>query len=300
MATGDRFRAGSILKPFIATVVLQLAERNRLSLDTTLPQVLPPDVTARFPDSADITVRMLLGHRSGLPEWDTELIDIVIGHHPGKVWTIAEKLDLAAAQPQVFLPGTDYSYCNTEYNLLGLIIEHTTGRPWRNEVTRRIIAPFGLSNTYLPRPGQSYISGPHVHGYGQQDGGRVDWTGVDPSMAGAAGGGALVTTAHDLANFIDALLAGRPFRRPGTLKQMLTFAPAPGEGGQVGYGLGVEQRVAPGDVELIGHIGGTAGYLSYAGRLQPQGVTMTFVLNELCDPTPLFLPTIEALVAAHK
>jgi D-alanyl-D-alanine carboxypeptidase len=57
--------------------------------------------------------------------------DIVIAHHPAKVWTIDEKLDLAAAQPPLFAPGTSYSYSNTEYNLLGLIIEHATGRSWR-------------------------------------------------------------------------------------------------------------------------------------------------------------------------
>jgi D-alanyl-D-alanine carboxypeptidase len=300
MVPSDGFRAGSIIKPFVASVVLQLAERNHLSLDAALPQVLPPDVTGRFPDSADITVRMLLGHRSGLPEWDTPLMDIVIGHHPGKVWTIAEKLDIAAAQPQVFPPGSSYSYCNTEYNLLGLIIEHATGRTWRQAVTRGVIEPLGLSDTHLPPPGRTTITGPHAHGYGDVDGVRVDWTGVDPSMAGAAGGGALVTTAHDLARFVDALLAGRLFQRSQTLTEMLTFAPAPGEGGQVGYGLGIEQRVGPGDVELIGHLGGTAGYVSYVGRLRQLGATMAFALNYLTDPTPLFLPAVDALVAAHK
>src|SRR5918912_393563 len=91
-------------------------------------------VVGRFANAGDITVRMLLGHRSGIPEWDTPLMDIVIAHHPGKVWTIEEKLDLAAAQPPVFAPGTSYKYCNTEYNLLGLVIEH---------VHRALLAPGG-------------------------------------------------------------------------------------------------------------------------------------------------------------
>jgi D-alanyl-D-alanine carboxypeptidase len=118
-------------------------------------------------------------------------------------------------------------------------------------------------------------------------------------MADAAGGAALVSTVHDLARFIDALLAGRLFREPDTLQQMLSFAPAPDQGGQIGYGLGIEQRLAPGGVELIGHLGGTAGYCSYAGRLRPQNITMTFVLNWLTDPTPLFLPAVQTL-AAHQ
>jgi hypothetical protein len=104
MRAADRFRAGSIAKPFVAVRVLQLAERGRLSLDARLPKVLPASVVSRFPGAADISVRMLLGHRSGIPEWDTPLMDIVIAHHPAKVWTIAEKLDLAAAQPPVFAP----------------------------------------------------------------------------------------------------------------------------------------------------------------------------------------------------
>jgi D-alanyl-D-alanine carboxypeptidase len=299
MRAADRFRAGSIVKPFVAARVLQLAESGRLSLDARLPDVLPASVYGRFQNARDITVRMLLAHRSGIPEWDTSLMDIVIAHHRAKVWTIGEKLDLAAAQPPVFAPGTSYAYSNTDYNLLGLIIEGVTGRSWRDEVTRRVIGRLGLSRTYLPPSGQRSIKEPYAHGYGQLDGRRIDLTGVDPSMADAAGGSALVTTVQDLARFVDALLAGRLFRHRHTLRQMLAFAPAPDEGGQVGYGLGIEQRVLPDDIELIGHLGGTAGYRSYAGRLRPQGVTMTFVLNWQTDPTPLVLPAVQALAAHH-
>lgn len=297
---GDAFRAGSIAKPFVAVVVLQLAERGHLSLDAPLPEVLPRSVVERFPYAGDVTPRMLLSHRSGIPEWDTAAMDIVIAHHPAKVWTIEEKLDLAAAQPPAFAPGTSYRYCNTEYNLLGLIIEHITGRSWRSEVTRRVIAPLGLARTSLPASGHLSIRHPHAHGYGELDGERIDLTRVDPSMAGAAGGSALVTTVHDLARFVDALLKGRLFRHRATLRQMLAFAPAPDDGGQVGYGLGIEQRVVPGGIELIGHLGGAPGYRSYAGRMRPQGVTITFMLNWQDDPTPLVVPVIEALAAAHR
>jgi D-alanyl-D-alanine carboxypeptidase len=105
MRPADRFRAGSIIKPFVSVVVLQLAERGRRSLDAPLPRVLPASVVARFATAPDISVRMLLGHRSGIPEWDTPLVDIVIAHHPAKVWTIDEKLDLAAASRRYSRPG---------------------------------------------------------------------------------------------------------------------------------------------------------------------------------------------------
>jgi D-alanyl-D-alanine carboxypeptidase len=125
MRPADRFRAGSIVKPFIAVVVLQLAEERRLSLDARLPTLLPVNVVRRFHDSAQISVRMLLDHRTGIPEWETPDIDEQIAHHSAKIWTIREKLDLAAAHPPVFAPGTSYKYSNTDYTLLGL--DHRQG-----------------------------------------------------------------------------------------------------------------------------------------------------------------------------
>jgi D-alanyl-D-alanine carboxypeptidase len=300
MRAADRFRAGSIVKPFVAVRVLQLAERGRLSLDDRLPDVLPASVVGRFANSADITVRMLLGHRSGIPEWDTPLINVVIAHHPAKVWTIAEKLDLAAAQPPVFAPGTSYSYSNTEYNLLGLVIEHATGRSWRREITRGVIHPLGMARTSLPAPGHRSIKGAHAHGYSELGGSRIDVTGVDPSMAGAAGGGALVTTVHDLTRFLNALLKGRLFRHRDTLRQMLAFGPAHGEGGVVGYGLGLEQRVFPGGLESIGHLGGTAGYFAWIARLPAHDVTIAVLLNSDDDPSPLILPAAQAVAALSQ
>jgi D-alanyl-D-alanine carboxypeptidase len=299
MRRGDRFRAGSIAKPFVSVVVLQLAERGRLSLDARLPAVLPASVTDRFPTAADVTVRMLLGHRSGIPEWDGPAVDEQVGRHPAKVWKTSEFLDLAAAQPPVFAPGTSFSYSNTNYNLLGLIVERITGRSWRHEVTRRIIRPLRLTHTGLPAPGHRSIAGAHAHGYGALDGRTLDLTRVDPSFAGAAGACALVTTVHDLARFRDALFGGRLFRRRATLRQMLDLAPAQGEGGLVGYGLGIEEFALPGGVALVGHLGGTAGYRSFFGGVRPFGVTMAFALNAQDDPTPLVLPVVQALAAAH-
>jgi D-alanyl-D-alanine carboxypeptidase len=295
MRPADRFRAGSIAKPFVSTVVLQLAERGRLSLDARLPEVLPGSVIDRFPTAPDITVRMLLGHRSGIPEWDLPAVDEQIARDPGKVWTVAEFLDLAAAQPPVFAPGTGFFYSNTDYNLLGLIVERITGGSWRDEVTRSVVRPLRLTRTSLPAPGDRSIPGAHAYGYGELDATTVDLTRVDPSIADAAGGGALVTTVGDLARFVDALFQGRLFRSPQTLRQMLAIAPAQDVGGLVGYGLGIERRVLPGGTELIGHLGGAAGYRSFVGHLRPGGTTMAFALNWQDDPTPLVLPAVKAL-----
>jgi CubicO group peptidase (beta-lactamase class C family) len=122
---------------------------------------------------------------------------------------------------------------------------------------------------------------------------------LDPSFDGAAGGYALVTTVHDLARFLDALHKGRLFRHGTTLKQMLTLAPAQGEGGLVGYGLGIERRALPGGAELVGHLGG-AVYRSYVGRLHPTNVTIAFAMTAEDDPTPLLLPAVKALTGTRR
>jgi D-alanyl-D-alanine carboxypeptidase len=235
----------------------------------------------------------VLGHRAGIPDWDDPALEERVARDPAKVWTVPELLDLAAAKPPVFAPGTSFSYSNTDYTLLGLIIERITGHSWRDEVTRRVIRPLRLTRTELPAPGDRAIRGPLAHGYVLLDGQVVDIN-IDPSFAGAAGGYALATTVQDLARFLDALLAGRLFRRRATLEQMLTLGPAQGEGGLVGYGLGIERRALPGGAELIGHLGG-AVYRSYVGRLHPTGVTLALAMNVEDDPTPLLLPAVTAL-----
>jgi D-alanyl-D-alanine carboxypeptidase len=299
MRPGDRVRVGSIVKPFVSVVVLQLAERGRLSLDARLPELVPASVVGRFPTAAEITVRMLLGHRSGLPEWDLPDVDMELARHPLKVWKVSEFLDLAAAQPPLFAPGTGFSYSNTNYNLLGLVLERVTGHTWRHEVTRRVLRPLRLTRTSLPAPGHPGIGGAHAHGYAELDGKPIDITRVDPSFAGAAGASAMVSTVGNLARFCDALFRGKLFRRRATLREMFDLAPAQGEGGLAAYGLGIEQYALPGGVELVGHLGGAPGYRSFFGRVRPLGVTLTLAMNAQDDPTPLLLPAIKALSATR-
>jgi D-alanyl-D-alanine carboxypeptidase len=298
MRPGDRFGAGSIVKPFVAATVLRLAEDGRFALDAALPSVLPAEVTERFPHAPQITVRMLLGHRSGLPDWSTADTDAAAARDPGRVWQVSEFLDLAAAQEQAFPPGTDYAYSNTNYTLLGLVVERATGRSWRDAVTDRVVKPLKLAASALPAPGDRSLGGAHAHGYAEAEGKLRDITTVDPSMAGAAGGNSLVTSVSDLVRFLDGLLAGKLFRRPETLRAMLDFKPAAGcptcEPGQVGYGLGLLRRVLPGGVETVDHLGGAAGYRAYVARLRGQQVTLATAMNSLADPSMLVLPVLGA------
>jgi D-alanyl-D-alanine carboxypeptidase len=116
MQPGDKFRAGSIMKPFVATAILQLVEEGKLALDDPLPKVLPADIVARVSGADRITLRMLLNHTSGIPEYSDERFNRRVMADPQRVWQVGEFLDLSAAQPRQFEPGQGYAYSNTDYN----------------------------------------------------------------------------------------------------------------------------------------------------------------------------------------
>ncbi len=300
MRPDDKFRAGSIMKTFISVVVLQLVEEGRFSLDDPMPAVLPESISGRFSDSDKITVRMLLNHTSGIADWVSDAVHAEIAANPQKIWEIDEILDLAAVQEPSFAPGEDYKYSNTEYNLLGLVIEHATERSWRDEVRERVVEALNLESTYLPEPGDLSITGNHARGYQSVNGQFVDLTEVDPSMAGAAGGHALVTTATDLARFLDAVLAGELFQKALTLNEMLSFVDAPDEHGvPYYYGLAMEKYVFPGDLEMIGHAGSTAGFASVVSYLPAQNITVEATANAMDLGSVYFqilLPALETLI----
>jgi len=304
----DKFRAGSIMKPFISVVILQLVEEGQLSLDDPMTEVLPESVNARFANSSQITLRMLLNHTAGMPEWINETVRNEIFSHPTKIWKVDEYLDLAAMQEPYFAPGEGCVYTNTDYNLLGLVIEKVTGHTWRQEVRERIIEKLNLGNTLLPEPGDTSIPGNYFRGYVPINGQFIDVTGIDPSMAGAAGGHALVTTAADLGQFLDAVLAGELFQNIKTLNEMMTFIDTnpygqtylPGiEWEEYGYGLGMEKWVLPGGIELIGHAGTTAGFTAAVYYLPIQDLTVVAAMNifDLLNFfAQLYLPSLKVLV----
>lgn len=295
LSPDSRFRAGSTIKPFIATVVLQLVEKGTLSLDDAMTEMLPEEVTSRFTDSDEITLRMLLNHTSGIPEWISPEVIERIGANPEKVWEVGEFLDLASAQLATFPPGGGWSYSNTGYNLLGVIIEQATDQSWRKDVRERVIEPLDLDHTSLPEPGDIAIEGAFMHGYGIFGGEVMDLSFIDPSMAGAAGGGALVTTVTDLAEFMVALRAGVLFENPGTFGEMANFVDATYIGGQVGYGLGLQRSVLPGGLELIGHAGGTAGYTSFIGFFPQLELSIALAISDQSDPMPVILSALEVV-----
>jgi len=228
MRADDRFRAGSLTKPFIAVIILQLVEEGLFSLDDPLPAVLPESVTGKFANSNKMTVRMLLNHTAGLPDFMNLAGPEIMAAPPGKVWTEEEFLDFAAAQEPWFAPGEAQGYSNTDYLLLGMVIEEATGRSWREEFRERIIEVLALDNTVLPEIDDRTIPGDYAHGYADFGTGVMDVTEmVTASVVGAAGGQSLVTTPEDLARFMDAALAGELFQQDDTLDEMLTWVDWP-------------------------------------------------------------------------
>ena len=304
MKPDNQFRAGSLMKPIISVVVLQLVEEGQFSLDDPMTSVLPESVTAKFANSDEITVRMLLSHTGGVPEF----IDLAMPHIVAdlqRVWQDDEWLDFAAAQEPLFAPGEAQGYSNTDYILLGLVIEQATGQTWREEVRERIFEPLKLENTLLPEPGDITSPPNQAHGYVDMGAGLVDVTeaGVDPSMASASGGQALITTTWDLDRFLKALLAGELFQNAETLEEMQTFVPWP-EGNPIspwvdGYGLGLMKVVYPGGIEAIGHSASSADFSAFVYYLPDQGITISGAVNfpdDVAAYDPLMQRALDILV----
>jgi D-alanyl-D-alanine carboxypeptidase len=254
-----RFRVGSVTKTFVATVVLQLVGEGRLRLDDVVERWLPGIV----PNSDRITVRNLLQHTSGVYNYTDALFrlfpteeDVLRNRY--RTFRPAELVALAAAEPPLFEPGTSWSYSNTNYIVLGLLIKKITGRAYGDEVARRILRPLALRHTEVPGT-NPVISGPHAHGYlpvprdGQVE--QVDISEFNPSWAWAAG--EIVSTATDLNRFLGALLAGR-LLRPAQLAAMKDTTAGLGE-----YGLGLFRLQLPCGT-VWGHNGGIFGYETWA------------------------------------
>ena len=239
-----RFRIASYTKTFVAATLLQLVGERRLSLDDTVERWLPGLVTGNGNDGSRITVRQLLQHTSGLHDYVEELGYLFTqeGFERNRYRTLPaeEAVALAVGKAPTFQPGAEWEYSNTNYALVGMIIEKVTGHTWQHEVRSRLIRPLGLRDTYAPDT-EPTIPGPHAVGYQRfsADGPDIDVTELNPSWGGAAG--AMISTTANANTFLRALLSGKVLR-PAQLEAMQDTVPAtrfeaawPG----VRYGLGL-------------------------------------------------------------
>ncbi|MFD0414441.1 serine hydrolase domain-containing protein [Streptomyces sp. NPDC127108] len=267
LATGAKvpkngqIRIGSNTKTFTAVVMLQLVAEKKVRLDARVDTYLLGLLRGDGIDGRRVTVRQLLQHTSGLPDYmaSPRLADFVAVQH--RYFEPRDLLDLALARKADFAPGEKWEYSNTNYLVAGLIVQKVTGRPVGEEITRRVIDRAGLRHTYFPAPGDTTIHEAHPkHYFKKADGSLHDFTDMDTSTAWATG--AIVSTNADLNRFFTVLLRG-DLLAPAQLRQMRATVPTdtPGER----YGLGLQSNVLSCGGVYWGHGGTTPGSRTRGG-----------------------------------
>jgi D-alanyl-D-alanine carboxypeptidase len=257
----DRVHIGSITKTFVATVVLQLAAEGRLSLTDSVQKWLPGVITGHGYHPARITIRELLQHTSGLRDYTSKPgfltpQNLAKAHRPRQLVNIALRLGP---------PLHGWHYSNTNYILLGMLIQKVTGHSPINQIHRRILAPLGLHATSFPLTSKQ-IPAPYAHGYF----GPIDVTNrVSPSVAWTSG--AMISTVGDVAHFYRALLTGRLL--PPTQQHQLLTTIAVHDTGELfaeHYGLGIYRVHLPCGTAW-GHDGGYPGGFKTYAYTSPNG-----------------------------
>lgn len=251
-------RIGSNTKTYTAVVVLQLVEEKRVKLDEPIETYLAGLVRGENIDGSHITVRQLLQHTSGLPDYTAGIAaDIESLQHAYKA--PRELLDLALTEPAHFAPGEKWEYSNTNYLLLGLLIERLEARPLFEVVTERIIDPLGLTETYFPTVGEQSFRGVHPTGYHvDAKGEQFDVSTLDPSFGWAAG--AIIATPSDLNEFMRAVLDGRLLGAEAMAEMKKSVPSDEGLWAGSEYGLGIQSYPLSCGGVIWGHGGDIHGF----------------------------------------
>ncbi|MFJ6718339.1 MULTISPECIES: beta-lactamase family protein [unclassified Streptomyces] len=275
MDVNARFRIGSVTKTFSTVVLLQMVNEGKIGLDVPVDHYLP----GLLPDDR-ITVRHLLTHRSGLADYTNTMFDRTV---PGfeavrnKVFGYRDLVDLSLREPRTAEPGAAYQYSNTNFVVVGMLIERAGGHPVAVEYERRIIKPLKLKNTSYVHP-RTEIKGPHAHGYLHPDeeaAPLVDST--EQTVSWAQSAGAMISNAADLNTFVSALLGGRllPAR---TLDDMLKMTPTDASNTRF-YGLGLRRYDLSCGTSVYGHTGTVQGFYTYAFATRDGGRTLAAMAN---------------------
>ena len=278
-------RIGSNTKTFVAVVILQLVQEGKITLDEPIETYLPGLLHGEGIDGTKITVRQLLQHTSGLPEYtDTVPGETDIFQIRDNYYSTRDLLDVALSKPAAFEPGSQFKYTNTNYIVLSLLAEKVTHRPLAEQITKRITEPLGLNHTYYPNPGEEEIRGTHPHGYHRNSQGELeDITRKDPSEAGGAG--AMISTPSELGTFIQATFNGTLLNQDSIAEMKKTVDTGrPNRG----YGLGIFSMSLSCGGEAWGHTGGFPGYTTQ-NMVGPDGTSVTIastaLLQAIVDPS---------------
>lgn len=278
MPRGGRFRIGSLTKTFVATVVLQLVGEGKVDLDAPVEDYLPGLVRGNDNDGREITVRNLLQHTSGLPDYleiitPQKMIETRFEHREPR-----DLVRIAVGQSRLFKPGSRWRYSNTNYLLAGMLIKSVTGRRYGKQIQRRILWPLRLRDTDVPGD-RTGIPGRHPRGYVKQGPHLLDITDLNPSMA--AGSGDMISSANDLNRFLGALVGGR-LLRSAQLREMMKPPRIDDPSGNPSgrhYGLGLEKFSLSGcRGEFWGHAGDMLGFTTRSGATL-DGRQVTVMVN---------------------
>lgn len=281
----DRMPAGSVGKTFVAALALKLAEEGRLDLDEKVSRRLGGERWfARLPNAADITLRMLLNHSSGIPN------HVELGGFMNRLFKDSsrdirpeELLAYVLDKKPLFPAGRGHHYADTNYILAGMVVERAAGRTLYEEVAARFLKPLGLERTIpsdsrvLPEVANGYFEGRPVI-----VGGRFR---INPQWEWAGGG--FASTAEDLARWARALYGGDVLGKK-SLEEMFGSTTV-GEG--AGYGLGVEVRRGKLGT-TYGHDGEFPGYLSDVRYFPKYGLAVAVQVNaDESEPANRFIST---------
>lgn len=277
----DHMRIASVSKAFSGAVVLHLVAQGRLGLDDTIGQ-RRPDLPAAW---AAVTVRQLLGHTSGVPDYTrSEAFARHASTAPRATVSPETLIRWVAADPLEFAPGSRYRYSNTDNIVAALIAEAVTGKPYARLLRETVVAPAKLRRTSLAT--RTAIPKPLIRGYLTAVGKRPEdvTTALSPSGAWASGG--ILSTPSDLGRFIRADLGGR-FFGAAQQEQQLRFvrgASSPRGPGRNAAGLAIF-RYTTRCGTVYGHTGSFPGYTQWvaATRDGSRSVTTTFNASGLSD-----------------
>jgi D-alanyl-D-alanine carboxypeptidase len=270
-----RFRIGSITKTFISLLMLQQVQDGKLTLDDTIDKFLPGLVKG----GDKITVRLLLNHSSGLPDYlnePTSTFDKQATADPEKMWEPADIVTATNNDPRYFDPGKGWHYSNTNYLVVGLILEKVSGTTIENLIQRRIILPLGLDNTFFSWAVR--LSEPYARGYPES--GDTDITFAYSNLSPFWAAGNMVSVASDLRTWALALQKGALLNE-AMRKEMYTFLDT-GQG--FSYGLGLAYRDG-----LYWHDGRIPGYTSEMGFSPSGNAVIVLLTNRTETPSkPIF------------
>lgn len=254
MTSRTHLRIGSVTKTFVATILLQLVQAGDLDLATTVDRYV-----ADVPGGDRITLALLATMRSGLANYTSDpdfagrvMADPTAPHAP------AEMIAAGLAQSPVFAPDERFEYSNTNYIILGEVLEQVTGRSLPDLVGERILGPLGMTATSWPGESPD-LPEPYAQGFtlsfpGATPDQPVNATHFNPGWAGAAG--ALVSTVEDLLPYARALATGDGLLEPATQARRLdSLRAAPALGEPYRYGIGLIAMAG-----WVGHSGDIPGY----------------------------------------